>query len=144
MHGPHHQHAETLSGLTISLALLFEDSLLRREGVLALRRIRSHNASSANGDTKLWADGTCPVFHMLFQNAIGLFDGWVRTDIVRIRIKETFLEDDTPHHVRRIGHAILVDCFTDCVVAHAGAGDGRSEKSIVEYQVKFWSKCSDS
>jgi hypothetical protein len=49
----------------------------------------------------------------------------MRTDISRTLFEEASLKDDALHHVRRVRHAIFVDCLSNCIVTHAGVGDGR-------------------
>jgi hypothetical protein len=124
-------------GLTIVSALLLKVNFLRRERVLALRRVWYGNVSLTNGDVEFGADGTFPVFYMLLENILRLSNTWMRTDISRILAKEAFFKDDTLHHVRRTGRTIFVNCFTNCIVTHAGAGDGWGEKLIMIYQI--WS-----
>lgn len=113
------------SDLTICLIVLLKVSFLRRERTLAPRRVREHNISTTNGNSELGADGAFAVLDVLLENGSGLSDGWMRTDISRILFEQAFLKDDTFHHVRRVRHAIFVDCFGKCIVTHTGVGDDR-------------------
>lgn len=104
--------------------------------MLAPGRVWDCNASLTNGDGDFRALGTAPVLDVLLKNGSGLFDGWMRTDVHRTHTKEASLEDDTPHHVRRLRRAIFVDCFANGIVTHAIVGDGWGVKLIL-WGIKF-------